>query len=182
MLSKSLPTTSAHDFCGDAKTSLNNLTMKDQRITRYIVNFNKLAVRTEWNEPALQDCFYRGLPARIRTELLRGGKPTTLIRMCLKAQQVDQAYWMTKDELSKETKAHPSNSKKDDAKSAPSKKPYCYDQRPHWTICSRILPMYAIPLLYFYLSSIFYFIFYASTIISRVLFYLRRVLYTCLHP
>ena len=114
-----------YDFRGDAETSLNNLAMKDhQRITRYIVDFNKLAARTEWNEPALRDRFYRGLPARIRTELLRGGKPTTLIRMRLKAQQVDQAYWMTKDELSKETKAHPSDSKKDDAKSAPSKKPY----------------------------------------------------------
>ena len=37
------------------------------------------------------------------------------------------------------------------------------------------------PLLYFYSLSIFYSIPYASTIVFRLLFYLRRVLYTCLH-
>ena len=89
-----------YDFRGDAETALNDLTMKDHHhITKYIVDFNKLASRTDWNEPALRDRFFRGLPTRIRTELLRGGKPKTLVRMRLKAQQVDQAYWMTKDEV-----------------------------------------------------------------------------------
>ena len=37
------------------------------------------------------------------------------------------------------------------------------------------------PPLYSYLPSVFYSVLYASTIVLRLLFYLRRVLYTCLH-
>jgi hypothetical protein len=118
-----------YDFRGDAETALSNLSMKDnQRITKYIVDFNKLASRTDWNEPALRDRFFRGLPIRIRTELLRGGKPKTLIKMRLKAQQIDQAHWITKDEIAKDAKpTTSSDTKKDgDPKQSSSfkKRPY----------------------------------------------------------
>ena len=105
-----------YDFRGDAETALNNLVMKDHHhVTKYIVDFNKLASRTDWNEPALRDRFFRGLPNRIRTELLRGGKPKTLTRMRLKAQQIDQAHWMSKDEIAMDSKTMPtSDDTKDD--------------------------------------------------------------------
>jgi hypothetical protein len=45
-----------YDFRGDAETSLSNLTMKDSHhIIHYTIEFNKLAARTNWNEPALRD-------------------------------------------------------------------------------------------------------------------------------
>jgi Retrotransposon gag protein len=119
-----------YDFRGDAETALSNLSMKEnQRITKYIVDFNKLASRTDWNEPALRDRFFRGLPIRIRTELLRGGKPKTLVKMRLKAQQVDQAHWITKDEVAKDTKPAASSDNKKDGNS--SKQNSFFKKRPH---------------------------------------------------
>src|SRR6266550_5087270 len=115
-----------YNFRGDAETALSNLSMKDHhRITKYIVDFNKLASRTDWNELALHDHFFRGLPTRIWTELLYGGKPSMLVKMHLKAQQIDHAHWMTKDELAKDSKMSTSDSKKYDnsKQSSSSKKP-----------------------------------------------------------
>jgi hypothetical protein len=97
-----------YDPAGDAEVSLHKLDMKENHhINRYIVDFTKYASRLDWNEPALRDKFYRGLPLRLRTELLRGGKPTTLTAMRTKAQECDQAYWLAKDEASKDSKPAP---------------------------------------------------------------------------
>jgi len=115
-----------YNFRGDTKTALSNLSMKDHhQITKYIIDFNKLASRTDWNELALCDRFFHGLPTCIRTELLHGGKPLTLVKMHLKAQQIDHAHWMTKDELAKDSKMSTSDSKKYDnsKQSSSSKKP-----------------------------------------------------------
>ena len=98
--------------------------MKDShRVTRHTVEFNKLAARTDWNEPALRDRFFRGLPLRLRTDLLRGGKPNSLAKMRQKAQKYDQAYWLMKDEAAKSTP--PTSSASKDKSSAHSdKKPF----------------------------------------------------------
>ena len=112
-----------YHFRGDAETALSNLTMKDsQRITRYIVEFNKLAARTNWNEPALRDKFFRGLPLHLHTDLLKSGKPKSLSKMCLKAQSYDQAYWVTKDEVTKSSPSTQSTNAKDKDKPSYSDK------------------------------------------------------------
>jgi hypothetical protein len=92
-----------YDFRGDAETALNDLTMKDHhRVSKYLVKFNKLAARTEWNEPALRNRFFSGLLLRLRTEIIKHGKPTSLYDLRLMAQECDQAYWMIKDKLAQE--------------------------------------------------------------------------------
>ena len=59
---------------------------KGAHIVKYNVDFWELASRVSWNEAALRDRYFRGLPLRLRTEVLRGGKPTTLAALRLKAQ------------------------------------------------------------------------------------------------
>ena len=91
---------------GDAEKALNELTMKENsRIVKYNVEFWKLASKLDWNESALCARYYRGLPLRLRTEVLRGGKPTTLAALRLKAQDTDEIYWMMKEEANHETRA-----------------------------------------------------------------------------
>ena len=112
-----------YNFCGDAKTALSNLAMRDsQRITRYIVKFNKLATHTNWNEPALRDKFFCGLPLHLHTNLLKSGKPKSLSKMCLKSQSYDQAYWVTKDEVAKSSLSTQSANAKDKDKPSYSDK------------------------------------------------------------
>ena len=68
-----------HDPTGDAEKALFRISMKDNaKITTYNVEFWDLASRVDWNDSALRQCYFRGLPLRLCTEVLRGGKPTTL--------------------------------------------------------------------------------------------------------
>ena len=99
------------------------------RIVKYNVDFWKLTSKLDWNESALCLCYFHGLPLRLRTEVLHGGKPTTLAALCLKAQDADEIYWMMKDEASHESKATPAkkdnklsnnNSNNNNSKSADS--------------------------------------------------------------
>ena len=78
-----------HDPVGDAEKALTKLTMKDNgRIVKYNVEFWKLASKLDWNESALCARYFRGLPMRLCTEILRnGGKPSTLATMRLKADR-----------------------------------------------------------------------------------------------
>jgi hypothetical protein len=94
-----------HDPVGDAEKSLHELNMKKTaRIVKYNVDFWELASRVSWNEAALRDRYFRGLPLRLRTEVLRGGKPETLALLRLKAQDADNIYWMQEEETRLETK------------------------------------------------------------------------------
>jgi Domain of unknown function (DUF4939) len=95
-----------HDPVGDAEKALAELSMKKTgHITKYNVDFWELASRVDWNEAALRDRYYRGLPLRLRTELLRGGRPETLASLRLKAQDADNIYWMQEEEIRLETRS-----------------------------------------------------------------------------
>jgi hypothetical protein len=101
-----------HDPAGDAEKALSTLTMKDnQRILRYNVEFWKLASHVSWNDAAIASRYYLGLPTRLRMEVLRGGKPTTLAEIRYKAQDADDIYWAMKDEAAQEIKAATGTSK-----------------------------------------------------------------------
>ena len=115
-----------YDFCGDAETSLSNLTMKDMhQIARYTIEFNKLAAQTDWNEPTLCDRFFQGLPLCLHTDLLHGGKPSSLTKIHQKAQKYDQAYWLMKDKAAKSVPPTSSISQDKEKSLAPSdKKPF----------------------------------------------------------
>ena len=48
---------------GEAEAELENLRMRDnQRITKYLVEFNRLAARVQWENTALRRQFYNGPP------------------------------------------------------------------------------------------------------------------------
>src|SRR3984885_4076910 len=95
-----------HNPVGDAEKALNELSMKENsRIVKYNVEFWKLASKLDWNESALCARYFHGLLLRLCTEVLRGGKPTTLAALHLKAQDTDEIYWMMKEEANHESKA-----------------------------------------------------------------------------
>jgi hypothetical protein len=116
-----------HDPVGDAEKSLNELNMKKTaHIVKYNVDFWELASRVSWNEAALRDRYFRGLPLRLRTEVLRGGKPNTLANLRLKAQDADNIYWMQEEENRIESKNSGNTSapnKKDSNKKPNSQSP-----------------------------------------------------------
>jgi hypothetical protein len=67
------------DLVSEAESKLENLSMKPtQCIAKYLVEFNRLMSITKWDNRALRHQFYRGLPARIKDEVSRVGKPNTL--------------------------------------------------------------------------------------------------------
>ena len=50
---------------GEAKAELENLCIRDnQRLTKYLVEFNRLAARVQWGNTALRCQFYDGLPLK----------------------------------------------------------------------------------------------------------------------
>ena len=88
-----------HDPVRDAEKSLSKLVMKKTaKIMKYNMDFWELASQVSWNEAALHDRYYRGLPLRLRREVLRGGKPQTLAQLRLKAQDADNIHWMQEEE------------------------------------------------------------------------------------
>lgn len=83
---------------------------------KYNVDFWELASRVSWNEAVLRNHYFHGLPLRLRTEVLRGGKPQTLALLRLKAQDADNIYWMQEEEAQIESKNSDKNSGKKDSK------------------------------------------------------------------
>ena len=113
----------------EAATALENLVMRDnQRIIKYISEFNRLASVVEWDDNSLCFRFYKNLPKRLKDEISRVGKPKFLYQMRDLAQQIDYRYWERDEEIRQENAAakkssnsgNPSNSGKD-KKSDPPK-------------------------------------------------------------
>jgi Zinc knuckle./Retrotransposon gag protein. len=92
------------DPTGDAEDRIETLHMRDnQRITKYNVEFNRLASLIEWDDAALCHKYYQGLPTRIKDDMARVGKPRTMTAMRRLAHDIDARYWKRKDEISRET-------------------------------------------------------------------------------
>jgi len=69
----------ALDVVGEAETKLEKpIHETNSPYAKYIVEFNRLSTLTGWDNRALRHQFYRGLPARIKDEVSRVGKPDTL--------------------------------------------------------------------------------------------------------
>jgi hypothetical protein len=100
-----------HDPSGDAEMQLEQLNMHEgQHINKYVVEFQRLASQVHrWGDGALHRQFYDGLPAHIKDEISRMGKPTTLSEFKTLAQTIDACYWECKGEISRETKSSSSN-------------------------------------------------------------------------
>ena len=78
------------DPTGDAESGLDHLKMQDnQHLIKYNIEFNRLSVRTNWNDAVLQHRYYSGLAERIKDIMGQQGKPTTLEAMKTLAHQID---------------------------------------------------------------------------------------------
>ena len=92
----------------------------NQRIAKYLVEFNRLATITGWDNRALRHQFYRGLPAHIKDEASRVGKPITLPELRALAQSIDGRYWEREEETCRERGGQSSEKKTDKPQSQPS--------------------------------------------------------------
>ena len=103
-----------HNPVADAEHQLDHLQMKDgHRITRYIVDFNRLASQVRgYGDGALRHYFYTGLLDRIKDELSQIGKPWTLDGLRALSQEIDARYWERKDELTRSSKSQSTSSPK----------------------------------------------------------------------
>src|SRR5438445_4862915 len=99
-----------HDPVAEVKHQLDNLSMKDgNHINKYVVEFNHLATQVcGYGEGALHHIFYNDLPDRIKDEIMRIGKPPSLLELQNLAQGIDVHYWKHKSEISRQTKTAPS--------------------------------------------------------------------------
>jgi Domain of unknown function (DUF4939) len=110
------------DPAGDAENGIDYLKMQDnQRIVKYNVDFNRLAIRTGWDETVLRHRYYTGLAERIKDVMGQQGKPATLDAMKTLAHTIDARHWERSREKSRAGKGKsddkPDNSKSDKGKS-----------------------------------------------------------------
>src|ERR1700722_7258557 len=90
---------SSPNIISEAESRLQTLTMKPtQCIAKYLVDFTI----TGWDSRALRHQFYQGLPAQIKDEIARMGKPDTLSQLRLMAQSIDGCYWERREETRRE--------------------------------------------------------------------------------
>jgi hypothetical protein len=107
------------DPINDATTAIEALRYKDSsKAPRYTLEFNRHARRTGWNDAALARLYYKSLPERLKDEIARLGKPTTLIELQELVATLDQRYWERQSEISRDRKpASSSNHHKSDNRS-----------------------------------------------------------------
>jgi hypothetical protein len=110
------------DPSADAADSIDNLKMQDnQHIVKYNVEFNRLAIRTGWEDSVLRHRYYTGLAERIKDIMGQHGKPATLDAMKLLAHSIDSRYWERQREKSRSGKGK--NDGKPDKSDKPDHKP-----------------------------------------------------------
>ena len=115
------------DPTGEAENSLDHLKMQDnQHILKYNVEFNRLAIRTGWDDSVLRHRYYSGLAERIKDVMGQQGKPSTLHGMKTLAHAIDSRYWERQREKSRSGKGKTDDGDKSDKKNkdkADDKKP-----------------------------------------------------------
>ena len=104
-----------HDPKGEAEADPENLHMRNnQRIVKYLVNFNWLAACVQWGEAALCWQLYHGLLSWIKDEIAHVGKPDTLSKLHTLAQSIDSCYWERHSEVARETSTTPKPKRSND--------------------------------------------------------------------
>ena len=87
-------------------TSLENLRYRDSgKATCYTIDFNRHARKTGWNEQALSRQYYKGLPDRLKDEIARLGKPSSLKALQDLVATLDQRYWERQTEINRDKKS-----------------------------------------------------------------------------
>ena len=82
------------DPIAEAENDIDNLKMSEnQRIVKYNVKFNRLAIKTGWDDSVLRHRYYSGLSERIKDIIGQQGKPSTLAAMKNLAHSIDSRHW-----------------------------------------------------------------------------------------
>ena len=102
---------------GEGENSLDHLKMQDnQHILKYNVEFNRLAIRTGWDDSVLRHRYYSGLAERIKDVMGQQVKPLTLREMKTLAHTIDSRYWERQREKSRSGKGKTDDGDKSDKK------------------------------------------------------------------
>jgi len=105
------------DPTADAEDGIDNLRMQDnQHIVKYNVEFNRLSIRTGWDDSVLRHRYYTGLAERIKDIMGQQGKPGTLEGMKTLAHSIDARHWERAREKSRSKKPDSDKSDKSDEK------------------------------------------------------------------
>lgn len=103
------------DPTADAEDGIDNLKMQDnQHILKYNVEFNRLAIRTGWDDGVLRHRYYTGLAERIKDIMGQQGKPASLDAMKTLAHAIDSRHWERLREKSRSGKNKSDNNDKPD--------------------------------------------------------------------
>jgi len=111
------------DPIADAEDGIDNLKMQDnQKIVKYNVEFNRLSIRTGWDENVLRHRYYSGLAERIKDVMGQQGKPQTLDAMKALAHSIDSRHWERLREKSRTGKGKSDTPEKSDKPAKPDDK------------------------------------------------------------
>lgn len=82
-----------------AQGKIKKIKMEDNhRAPKYIIEFAQWAPLTGYNEFALAERFYDGLPERLKDKICDVGRPTDFVSLRTLAKQLDARYWERQDE------------------------------------------------------------------------------------
>ena len=114
-----------HDMFGDrnvplvAARTLEKLSMKDNHhVQKYMIDFAQWAPLTGYNDIALANLFYNGLPDRLKDRICEHGRPSEFTALRNLALQFDARHWERQNETSQTSRANtatsaPNNTAKD---------------------------------------------------------------------
>jgi hypothetical protein len=114
----------------DAAQFLEALRYKDSgKATRYTIDFNRHAHRSGWNDVALARQYYKGLPDRLKDEIARIGKPTSLQPLQELVATLDQRYWERQSEISRDKRQSPATASSNQHRSSDNRSDQRADNR-----------------------------------------------------
>ena len=110
-----------HDMEGEAEAGLKNLQMHNtQWITKYLVEFNRLAARVQRGDAPLRCQLYNGFPPQIKDVIFQVGKADNLTDLRILTQSINACYWERRSEIACEMPANKSQDKSGDKGKAPT--------------------------------------------------------------
>ena len=97
-----------HNPESEAKADLENLCMhENQRIVKYLVNFNCLTTHVQWGKAALCWQLYHRLLSWIKDDIACVSKPNSLSNLCTLTQSISSHYWECHSEVARENLTTP---------------------------------------------------------------------------
>lgn len=106
---------------GHAVLRLERLQMDSgQNCLKYLTEFARLAPLTGWNDTALNNQLYKGLPEHLKNAITNGGKPATVAGMRAAIQKYDHHYWERQEEIRNEQSFKPAGKTSSSSKSGSS--------------------------------------------------------------